>query len=120
MRAFVAGASGAIGTRLVPRLIERGHEATATHRSPGHAERVGALGARHTSAVAVVGARPRSGSARARRWRRRSPSCTTSSASLTLLSIREAIANADGRSWSNSSAVIAQPSPCAKPCRQLG
>jgi nucleoside-diphosphate-sugar epimerase len=26
MRVFVAGASGAIGTRLVPQLIERGHE----------------------------------------------------------------------------------------------
>ena len=26
MRVFVAGASGAIGTRLVPQLIDRGHE----------------------------------------------------------------------------------------------
>ena len=34
MRVFVAGASGAIGTRLVPQLIDRGHEVTGTSRSP--------------------------------------------------------------------------------------
>src|SRR5918999_2575188 len=45
MRVFVAGASGAIGTRLVPQLIDRGHEVIGTHRSPGGAERVRALGA---------------------------------------------------------------------------
>jgi 2-alkyl-3-oxoalkanoate reductase len=45
MRVFVAGASGAIGMRLVPQLIERGHEVIGTYRSPGHAERVRALGA---------------------------------------------------------------------------
>jgi 2-alkyl-3-oxoalkanoate reductase len=45
MRVFVAGASGAIGTRLVPQLIERRHEALGTHRSPGGPERVSALGA---------------------------------------------------------------------------
>ena len=45
MRVFVVGASGAIGTRLVPQLIERGHEVTGTFRSPGNAERVRALGA---------------------------------------------------------------------------
>jgi 2-alkyl-3-oxoalkanoate reductase len=46
MRIFVAGASGAIGSRLVPQLIERGHEVIGTHRSPRRAERVRALGAR--------------------------------------------------------------------------
>jgi NAD(P)-dependent dehydrogenase (short-subunit alcohol dehydrogenase family) len=45
MRVFVAGASGAIGTRLVPQLIDRGHEVIGTFRSPEHAERVRALGA---------------------------------------------------------------------------
>jgi nucleoside-diphosphate-sugar epimerase len=45
MRVFVAGASGAIGTRLVPQLIGRGHEVVGTFRSPGHGERVRALGA---------------------------------------------------------------------------
>jgi len=45
MRVFVAGATGAIGTRLVPQLIEHGHEVIGTHRSPGNAERVRALGA---------------------------------------------------------------------------
>jgi nucleoside-diphosphate-sugar epimerase len=45
MRVFVAGASGAIGTRLVPQLVERGHEVVGTHHSPGNAEKVRALGA---------------------------------------------------------------------------
>ncbi len=45
MRVFVAGASGAIGARLVPQLIDAGHEVIGTHRSPGGAERVRALGA---------------------------------------------------------------------------
>ena len=45
MRVFVVGASGAIGTRLVPQLIDRGHEVIGTSRSPGNAERVWALGA---------------------------------------------------------------------------
>src|SRR5438309_2680537 len=45
MRVFVVGASGAIGTRLVPQLVEHGHEVIGTFRSPGNAERVRALGA---------------------------------------------------------------------------
>src|SRR6266540_565065 len=44
MRVFVAGASGAIGSRLVPQLIERGHEVIGTFRSEGNFERVRALG----------------------------------------------------------------------------
>ena len=46
MRVMVVGASGAIGTRLVPQLTGRGHEVIGTFRSPGNAERVQALGAR--------------------------------------------------------------------------
>jgi 2-alkyl-3-oxoalkanoate reductase len=45
MRVFVAGASGAIGSRLVPQLIETGHEVVGTHRSASNADRVRALGA---------------------------------------------------------------------------
>jgi 2-alkyl-3-oxoalkanoate reductase len=45
MRVLVAGASGAIGTRLVAQLIEHEHEVIGTYRSSGHAERVRALGA---------------------------------------------------------------------------
>jgi nucleoside-diphosphate-sugar epimerase len=45
MRILIVGASGAIGTRLVPQLIERGHEVVGTSRSAGNAERVRALGA---------------------------------------------------------------------------
>jgi 2-alkyl-3-oxoalkanoate reductase len=44
MRVFVAGASGAIGTRLVPQLTDQGHEVIGTYRSPGGAERLRALG----------------------------------------------------------------------------
>ena len=44
MRIFVAGASGAIGTRLVPQLIDSGHEVIGTFRSPGNAERLRSLG----------------------------------------------------------------------------
>ena len=45
MRVFVAGACGAIGTRLVPQLIARGHEVVGTFRTPGHGDRIRALGA---------------------------------------------------------------------------
>jgi 2-alkyl-3-oxoalkanoate reductase len=45
MRVLVVGASGAIGTRLVPQLIDAGHEVIGTFHSPGSAERVWALGA---------------------------------------------------------------------------
>ncbi len=45
MRVFVAGASGAIGTRLVAQLIAQGHEVVGTHRSPDRAEHLLALGA---------------------------------------------------------------------------
>ncbi len=67
MRIFVAGASGAIGTRLVPQLVERGHEVIGTFNSPGGADRVRALGAKpvkldllDADAVrkSVLGARP--------------------------------------------------------------
>jgi nucleoside-diphosphate-sugar epimerase len=45
MRVFVAGASGAIGTRLVPRLVDRGHEVIGTSRSAEKAEHIRGLGA---------------------------------------------------------------------------
>jgi nucleoside-diphosphate-sugar epimerase len=44
MRVLVAGASGAIGRPLVRQLIEHGHEVIGTHKSPGSAERIRALG----------------------------------------------------------------------------
>src|SRR5512133_2647434 len=67
MRVFVAGASGAVGTRLVRQLIERGHEAVGTSRSPEKAELLRAAGAepivldlldRDAVRQAVVKARP--------------------------------------------------------------
>jgi nucleoside-diphosphate-sugar epimerase len=46
MRVFVAGASGAIGTRLVSQLIDAGHEVIGSSTSAAGAERVRALGAK--------------------------------------------------------------------------
>src|SRR5204862_2445548 len=46
MRVFVAGASGAIGSRLVPQLIKRRHEVIGSARSPDKSERLRALGAK--------------------------------------------------------------------------
>jgi nucleoside-diphosphate-sugar epimerase len=45
MRVFVAGAAGAIGSQLLPRLVAHGHQVTASTRSPAKAERLRALGA---------------------------------------------------------------------------
>src|SRR5215831_5358355 len=45
MRVFLAGASGAIGKRLVPQLIARKHEVVGTARSEAKAERLRAAGA---------------------------------------------------------------------------
>jgi nucleoside-diphosphate-sugar epimerase len=46
MRVFVAGASGILGRRLVPQLIDAGHEVIGTHNSPANAELLRALGAK--------------------------------------------------------------------------
>jgi nucleoside-diphosphate-sugar epimerase len=46
MRVFVAGGAGALGRRLVPQLVARGHEVTATTRSAGKTGELRALGAR--------------------------------------------------------------------------
>ncbi len=46
MRVFVAGASGALGSRLVPQLIDAGHEVIGTHNSPAGAEPLRTLGAK--------------------------------------------------------------------------
>jgi 2-alkyl-3-oxoalkanoate reductase len=45
MRVFVAGASGAIGRPLVPKLVAAGHEVTGTTRSEERAEAIRAAGA---------------------------------------------------------------------------
>jgi nucleoside-diphosphate-sugar epimerase len=46
MRVFVTGASGAIGSRLVPQLIDAGHDVIGTYNSPGRAELLRTLGAK--------------------------------------------------------------------------
>ncbi|MBQ0830603.1 NAD-dependent epimerase/dehydratase family protein [Streptomyces tagetis] len=45
MRVFVAGATGAVGSRLVPLLVAAGHEVTGISRTRAGAERIGGLGA---------------------------------------------------------------------------
>jgi nucleoside-diphosphate-sugar epimerase len=45
MRIFVAGASGVIGVRLVPLLVEAGHEVAGMTRSPEKVKQLQALGA---------------------------------------------------------------------------
>jgi NAD(P)-dependent dehydrogenase (short-subunit alcohol dehydrogenase family) len=80
MTVFVAGASGAIGSRLVPHLIDRGHEVIGTCRSPGNAERVRSLGARRSCSICSTGApsarrssKPRPTRSSTRRPRSRTP-----------------------------------------------
>jgi nucleoside-diphosphate-sugar epimerase len=46
MKVFVAGATGALGTQLVPQLVERGHEVVGTTRSPVKAALIEEQGAR--------------------------------------------------------------------------
>ncbi len=67
MRVFVAGASGALGSRLVPQLIDAGHEVIGTHHSPARAQLLQALGAEPVRLdlldapavrTAVLGSRP--------------------------------------------------------------
>jgi nucleoside-diphosphate-sugar epimerase len=45
MRIFIAGASGAIGRRLVPMLVQRGHTVTGTTRTPDKVGLLRSLGA---------------------------------------------------------------------------
>ncbi|MFY9825225.1 MAG: NAD(P)-dependent oxidoreductase [Thermoanaerobaculia bacterium] len=67
MRIFLAGATGAIGERLVPLLVAGGHQVVATTRTPAKLERLRAQGAepvvvdgldRDAVMKAVVAARP--------------------------------------------------------------
>ena len=50
MKVFVAGATGALGTHLIPRLIAAGHEVTGMTRAAAKADLVRELGA--TPAIA--------------------------------------------------------------------
>jgi nucleoside-diphosphate-sugar epimerase len=54
MKIFVAGATGAIGKQLVPRLVEREHEVVAMTRTPAKRDAIRALGATPVVANALV------------------------------------------------------------------
>jgi nucleoside-diphosphate-sugar epimerase len=67
MRIFLAGATGALGTQLVPRLVAAGHHVTGTTRSAARADTLRAAGAepvvldaldRDAVIAAVTAARP--------------------------------------------------------------
>ena len=45
MRVLVAGGSGVLGRRLVPQLVARGHQVTATTTSPAKLDLLAKLGA---------------------------------------------------------------------------
>jgi nucleoside-diphosphate-sugar epimerase len=45
MHVFIAGGAGAIGKRLIPQLVERGHRVTATTRDPAKLAGIDGLGA---------------------------------------------------------------------------
>jgi len=45
MHVYIAGGTGAIGTRLIPQLVERGHRVTATTTDPAKRGRLESLGA---------------------------------------------------------------------------
>lgn len=53
MRIFVAGATGAVGCRLVPRLLKAGHAVTGLTRTPAKAESLRKLGAEPAVADAL-------------------------------------------------------------------
>ncbi len=53
MRIFVAGATGALGRQLLPKLVERGHDVTGMTRSPSKMALVEELGARPVVADAL-------------------------------------------------------------------
>ncbi len=53
MKVFVAGATGALGKQLVPRLVASGHEVTGMTRSPEKVETLRDLGARAAIADAL-------------------------------------------------------------------
>ena len=53
MKVFVAGATGALGKQLVPRLVAAGHEVTGMTRSPQKIETLHDLGARAAVADAL-------------------------------------------------------------------
>jgi nucleoside-diphosphate-sugar epimerase len=53
MRVFVAGATGAIGAQLIPRLVAAGHEVTGMTRTPGKQDAIRMQGARPVVADAL-------------------------------------------------------------------
>ena len=74
MKIFVAGATGVIGRRLVPLLVEDGHDVVGMSRSEERARNLEDYGARGVVADVFDSERLRSRNARARQ--RQAPSLT--------------------------------------------
>ena len=55
MRIFVVGATGVIGSRVVPRLLSLGHEVTALSRSEANRVAIEGMGARPSPDLALAG-----------------------------------------------------------------
>ena len=53
MKVFVAGATGALGMRLIPQLVARGHEVIGMTQTPSKQDLLRALGARPVVADAL-------------------------------------------------------------------
>jgi len=67
MKIFLAGATGAIGKRLVPLLVADGHEVTATTRSPIKLPLIATLGGQGVVMNGLDPIRPECGRRRATR-----------------------------------------------------
>ena len=57
MRILLAGASGVIGQRLIPRLVHAGHVVGGLTRSPGKTELLSHLGANQFFVMSSIGKR---------------------------------------------------------------
>ena len=113
MRVFVTGATGAIGTRLVPQLVARGHEVIGTSRSDRRAAalrepapRPCVLDVLDRDAVraAVAAAMPDGIVHEATALGRRAPTCATSTTA----------------SRSPTGCASRAPTTCSRPPRELG